>query len=610
MLHLWSNNLSGQLPIPLGHFKNLKSLRLLDNPISSSIPAFIGNLSCMEELYINNGKLNGAIPESIGQLKYLVEIYLEGNWNGVISEAHFLHLKNLKTLYLLSRNKSLTFDVRRDWVPPFSLELIFINYCEIGPNFPTWVKTQRKLRFLSLEEVEISDRIPDWFWEQTLQLRNLRLHNNKVRGRLPKSLKFAPGAFTVDLSSNLFEGPLPLCSSIRILSLRNNSFSGLIPKNIGQKMWMVEYLDLSKNFLSGTIPSSIGKFKKLQVMYLSNNLFSEKIPWWKHLTTFRVLDFSKNNLSGNISSSICSQPRLHILKLSGNNLSGKLTALQNCSGLSELGLGNNQFYGRIPKWIGARLSSLSILSLRGNLFSGNIPQNLCHLFDLHILELRHNNLSRQIPPCLGNLSRLSYLVPYSPQALGYHPVYWNEMEFNVKGRILEFSLILDLVNIIDLSKNNLQGEIPREITNFSTLGTLNLSWNQLTGNIPEKIGNMQCLETLDLSCNYLFGPIFSSMLDITSLNHLNLSYNDLSGSIPSTNQFQTFNDPSIYEGNPKLCGYPLPIICSTPKNDQPKSQKDESKAKDMAEVLWFYFYLGMAPGFFLGFWAVLFFFHH
>ncbi|XP_017984371.1 PREDICTED: probable leucine-rich repeat receptor-like protein kinase At2g33170 [Theobroma cacao] len=609
MLHLWSNNLSSQIPTPLGHFKNLKSLRLLDNPISSSIPAFIGNLSCIEELYINNGKLNGAIPESIGQLKYLVEIYLEGNWNGVISEAHFLHLKNLKTLYLLSRNKSLTFDVRRDWVPPFNLELIFINYCEIGPNFPTWVKTQRKLRFLSLEEVEILDRIPDWFWEQTLQLRNLRLYNNKVRGRLPKSLKFAPGAFTVNLSSNLFEGPLPLCSSIRILSLRNNSFSGPIPENIGQKMWMVEYLDLSKNFLSGTIPSSIGKFKKLQVMYLSNNLLSEKIPWWKHLTTFRVLDFSKNNLSGNISSSICSQLRLHILKLSGNNLSGKLTTLQNCSGLSELDLGNNQFYGRIPKWIGARLSSLSILSLRGNLFNGNIPQNLCHLFDLHILELRHNNLSRQIPPCLGNLSRLSYLVPYSPQAPGYHPVYWNEMEFNVKGRILEFSLILDLVNIIDLSKNNLQGEIPREITNFSTLDTLNLSWNQLTGNIPEKIGNMQCLETLDLSGNYLFGPIFSSMLDITSLNHLNLSYNDLSGSIPSTNQFQTFNDPSIYEGNPKLCGYPLPIICSTPKNDQPKSQKDESKAKYMAEVLWFYFYLGMAPGFFLGFWAVLFFFH-
>ena len=318
----------------------------------------------------------------------------------------------------------------------------------------------------------ISDRIPDWFWDLTLPLRNLRLYNNKLRGRLPKSLKLAPGAFAVDRSSNLFEGPLPLCSRVKILSLKNNSFSGPIPKNIGEKMWTVEYLDLSKNFLNGNIPSSIVKFKNLQVISLSNNLLSGKIPWWKPLTSLRVLDFSKNNLSGSIPSSTCSHPRLHILKLSGNNLSGKLSSLQNCRGISDLGLADNKFYGGIPKWIGERLSSLSILSLGGNMFSGKIPENLCYL---HILELRHNNLSGQIPPCIGNLSSLSYLVPYYPEEPGSHPAYWNEMELKVKGVILEFTLTLDLVNIIDLSRNNLQGETPKEITNLSTLGTLNLS---------------------------------------------------------------------------------------------------------------------------------------
>ncbi|XP_022764195.1 leucine-rich repeat receptor protein kinase EMS1-like [Durio zibethinus] len=604
VLHLWSNNLGGLIPESLGHMKNLKSLRIDDNPISGSIPASIGNLSCLEELYVADNKLNGTIPESIGQLNKLRELYLEGNWYGVILETHFLHLENLKSLYFSSWNKALAFDIRRDWIPPFSLELIFISHCQMGPNFPAWLKTQKDLRSLSLEEVAISYTIPDWFWEQTPQFRNLRLYNNKLRGTLPKSLKFAPGAFAVDLSSNLFEGPLPLCSQVRILSLRNNSFTGSIPKNIGEKMWQMEYLDLSKNFLSGNIPPSIGKFIRLQIISLSNNLLSGKIPWWKSLTSLRVIDFSKNNLSGSIPSSICSHPRLHILKLSGNNLFGNLSSLQKCMELSELGLADNKFYGGIPKWIGERLSSLSILSLGGNMFNGKIPENLCHLSYLHILELRHNNLSGRIPPCLGNLSGLSYLRPYSPQDPGSHPAYWNEMEFNVKGRILEFTLTLDLVNIIDLSRNNLQGEIPKEITNLSTLGTLNLSWNQLTGNIPKKIGNLRSLETLDLSGNHLSGTIPSSMSDITALSHLNFSYNNLSGPIPSTNQFRTFNDPSIYEGNSKLCGYPLSTNCSTTNNGQQENQDAEGKDEDVAEMLWLYFYIGMAPGFVMGFWAV------
>ncbi|OMO87299.1 hypothetical protein COLO4_20701 [Corchorus olitorius] len=606
VLHLWYNHLGGQIPESLGHLKNLKSLDLADNPITGSIPVSIGNLSCLKKLQIGSNKLGGTIPESLGQLKELIHLSLEGNWNGVISETHFLHLQNLKILGLFSWNKSLEFDIGQDWIPPFSLEVIDIRYCQIGPNFPQWLKTQTELQCLLVQEVAISDTMPDWFWERTPQLQFLVLYSNGLRGRLPESLEFAPSAF-VDLSSNLFEGSLPLCSRVRVLLLRNNSFSGPIPKNIGVKMLLtLKYLDLSKNFLNGTIPSSMTKLKNLRGMSLSNNLFSGNIPMWKPLANLRILDFSKNNLSGGIPRSICSHPSLEILKLSGNNLSGTLSSLQNCKGrLTELGLADNLFHGGIPKWIGERLSNLSILSLGGNMFSGNIPENLCHLSNLHILELRHNNLSGQIPTCLGNLSRLSHMVPYSPTYLG-HPNYWNEMEFIVKGEILEFTLTLGLVNIIDLSKNNLHGEIPKEVTNLSTLGTLNLSWNNLTGNIPEKIGNLRSLETLDLSGNHLSGTIPSSMSDITALSHLNLSYNNLSGPIPSTNQFQTFNDPSVYKGNPKLYGCPLPTNCSTFKSHQHESQGSEVKDEDVGDdkMLWFYFYLGMAPGFVVGFWIV------
>ncbi|GLU21847.1 hypothetical protein SLE2022_379590 [Rubroshorea leprosula] len=137
---------------------------------------------------------------------------------------------------------------------------------------------------------------------------------------------------------------------------------------------------------------------------------------------------------------------------------------------------------------------------------------------------------------------------------------------------------------------------------LSALGTLNLSRNRLIGNIPQKIGDLQLLETLDLSVNHLSGPIPASMVSMTSLSHLNLSHNDLFGPIPSANQFLTFNDPSSYEGNPKLCGAPLPTNCSTHKNDAPEGNTGKNKDEIGSEKMWFY--TGVAFGFVVGFWVV------
>ncbi|WJZ81656.1 hypothetical protein VitviT2T_001486 [Vitis vinifera] len=90
-----------------------------------------------------------------------------------------------------------------------------------------------------------------------------------------------------------------------------------------------------------------------------------------------------------------------------------------------------------------------------------------------------------------------------------------------------------------------------------------------------------------------------SMSSITSLNHLNLSHNLLSGPIPTTNQFSTFNDPSIYEANLGLCGPPLSTNCST-LNDQ--DHTDEEDDEDEWDLSWFFISMGL--GFPVGFWAV------
>ena len=54
----------------------------------------------------------------------------------------------------------------------------------------------------------------------------------------------------------------------------------------------------------------------------------------------------------------------------------------------------------------------------------------------------------------------------------------------IKGSIREYNTILQLVKSIDFSKNNLLGEIPKEVTSLQGLQSLNLSYNLLSRSIP------------------------------------------------------------------------------------------------------------------------------
>ncbi|KAF8378108.1 hypothetical protein HHK36_029444 [Tetracentron sinense] len=561
MLDLGINQLSGYLPDSIGHLKKLRFLRLNRNSFWGSIPTSIGSLSFLKELDLSVNHMNGTIPKSVGQLSELVFLDLSYNsWEGIISEVHFLNLMRLKEIdiSLTSPMKSLIFNARNDWIPPFSLKSIWTDNVQMSPSFPAWLQTQKELNEISLNNVGISDTIPDWFWKLH-DIRYLDLSNNKIRGRLPTWMNFS-NAEEVQLSSNLFSGPIPV--------------------NIGQIMPRLIDLELVGNTLNGKIPYSIGEIKGLTVLCLSNN-----------------------NLTGRIPSSMGSLRSLGVVLLNNNNLDGELpSSLRNCTELNAIDLGENRFSGMVPKWIGESWLSLSILRLHSNLFSGNIPRRLCQLSNLHILDLANNSLSGFVPQCLGNLTALVSGVSNGYALDNKH------IHVNAKGQELEYSSSrIFLVESIDLSSNNLTGEIPEEIMSLLKLGTLNLSINSLTGKIPEKIGNLKMLETLDLSFNQLSGLIPQSLSSLSFLSHLNLSHNNLSGEIPSGNQLQTLNDASIYEGNPALCGPPLVAKCPGYEASQgPSSIGDDGENKDGqldgSEMLWFY--ASMALGFIVGFWGV------
>ncbi|CAN0920185.1 Receptor-like protein EIX2 [Linum grandiflorum] len=551
-LDLSSNSLEGEIPESLGVLHNLQTLDLSSNGFRGSIPNFIGKMSFLKNLDLSYNNMDGSIPESFGQLSELVDVDLMANsWGGVIRQSHLVNLRSLKSIRLATDpNGSLIIDVPSKWVPPFKLTSIQLENCFVGPSFPTWLSVQNELTSVSLRNVGISDTIPSqWFSSLPSELTLLVISNNKITGKLPSNLKF-PRLSTIDLSSNKFEGPLPTWSTnATVVYLQDNKFTGPIPDNISKLMPRLEKLYLSQNQLNGKIPSAMCELQALQILSLRNNLFSGQLPDnWYHSFMLWAIDISNNSITGNIPTSFGSLPSLSVLLLSSNQLTGDIPAsLQNRTGITSMDLGGNKLTGILPAWIGEKFQSLFMLNLHSNSFSGPIPP-LCSLPNLHILDISGNKFSGAVPKCLGNLTAMA--------AGNSGEVFQQLLTVAMKGRKVELDSILANINAINLSGNNLTGDIPSEITNLSALRILNLSRNQLRGKITEKIGELQHLEALDLSHNHLMGSIPQSLASIVSLVHLNLSYNSLEGRIPTG--LQKFNDPTVFSGNPSLCGSPLP----------------------------------------------------
>ncbi|XP_062162229.1 receptor-like protein EIX2 [Alnus glutinosa] len=626
-LDLQTNNIIGMIPSSFSNLCNLQTLNLQYNNISGEItelvdglsqcsnssleyldlsynyflggnlPSSLGGLNKLQALDLSGNQMIGTIPKSIGKLSMLVSLNLDWkSLKGVLTEAHFQNLTRLKSLQLsteLSANQTLVLDVKKDWVPPFKLADIFLRNVWIGPNFPAWLKTQNELKDLQINNAGISDTIPHGLWKCFPNVTFWSLSGNELRGQVPY-FQFHPRAYHFDLSSNKLEGPLPLFpGNFSALSLDNNMFSGPIPENIGELLPNLKSLDLSSNSIIGKIPHSIGMLKELDFLWLQNNSLSGKLPpYWKDLDQLLVLDLAKNNISGNVPSSMRHLRSLEVLSLSQNNLEGELPSFfRNYRFLQSLDLRGNKFSGKLPAWIGKSQPYFLMLNLRSNLFHGDIPQQLCNLSQLRILDLAHNYFSGAIPQCLGNLCRDDI----------YQYDYDTQISLVAKGRdYLYDRSVYGIIYSVDLSHNNLSGEIPDSITSLLRLVSLNLSMNHLTGRIPERIGTLDQLQSLDLSMNELYGPIPESLSSLTFLSHLNLSFNNLSGKIPNGNQLQTLydDDSSIYEGNSLLCGPPLSTKCS---EDETKPRVAKENGRGIESIS---FYISMVAGFIVGFWGV------
>ncbi|CAN6710997.1 unnamed protein product [Malus baccata var. baccata] len=574
--------------------RSLAHVDLSSNELTSSIFRWLSKYNAsLGHLDMSFNQLTGLFPDVIGNMSSLTYLDLSFNqFEGVISESHFSGLSRLRCFGLSSA--SLTLNFLSKWVPPFQLDFIFLGSCKMGPHFPNWLQTQRSYSILDISNAGISDTLPSWFWERLShhhEIDFVDLSNNQIRGTIPNSqIDFLYYPRLLNLSWNQLEGQVPpFLLKASSLDLSHNNFSGSFSFLFPMKASNLTLLDLSSNHLDGQLPDC-----------------------WTHFKNLLILDLSDNHFSGRIPTTMGSLFSIRTLNLNNNGFVGELpSSLNNCSSLVVFDVANNNLSGPIPEWVGYGLPNLTILILRLNHFYGSIPLQMCNMRSIQILDFSMNNISGSIPKCLNNLTNLALrgsssltitrtIYVNSHTITGYS--YDDEASLIWKGMMSKYKSILGLVKSIHLSSNQLTGEIPCEITDLVGLVSLNLSRNNLTGQITPNIGKLQSLDLLDLSNNQIHGTIPTSLFGISGLGMLDLSNNNLSGKIPIGSQLQIY-EPSVFAGNPLLCGIPLQTCSSeetTPEEQPMVGNQDEDN--DGFITLGFYVSLGL--GFVVGFWGV------
>lgn len=476
-LILNGTSIGGKITPSLANLTFLSILDLSSNLLVGQLP-HLNDHQQLNTIYLYNNSLDGTIPESLTNCSKLRNLDLSSNPLQAAIPRNIEALSNLEYLDLSHNN------------------LIGI----IPPTFPNLTK----LYYANLVNNQLEGSIPDGLWRSS-NMKSFQVGRNRLTGEIPQAINMSRLLYLV-VDFNKLGKALPsnigfALPSLQILSMAGNTFDGQIPASLGNASDL-HYIDLSANSFTGQVPAIWGKLSQLTRLNLeTNKLEAGDSQSWEFLdgltncSSLQILSLYNNRLQGVLPNSIGSlSTTLEQLSFGENNISGVVPpSIGNLHSLIRLALGQNSLGGAIGEWVG-KLQNLESLGLGGNNFTGLIPSSIGNLTQLTELFLERNEFDGFVSSSsIGNLSHLS---------------------------------------ILDLSYNNIQGNIPIEVGNLITLRQLKLSSNKLTGEIPYSLGQCQNLETIQMDRNFLIGDIPTSLGDIKSLQLLNISHNNLSGSIP------------------------------------------------------------------------------
>ena len=325
-----------------------------------------------------------------------------------------------------------------------------------------------------------------------LKLKSLLISHNLLDGVIPSWIYSLPYLEELSLGHNHLIGQINefQFKSLTVLQMSSNKLVGPVPRSVFQQLNLY-WLDLASNDLSGVVMfEDLSNLKSLEHVSLS---------------------FSRLSMVSTNNSKITLANTLWMLRLSSCNISEFPYILRGAEHLGSLELSNNRIVGSLPEW----LQNVG----KDTLFHLNISNNLLTHIDqiswknLQLLDLRGNELQGQllIPP----LSTILFSVSNN----------------NFFGEIPSLICNLGSIEVLDFSNNTLSGNIPPCVGNFSkVLRVLDLRKNKFHGTIPPTFANS--LMTLNLRDNHLEGPLPQSLLNCESLEFLDVGNNKLSGSFP------------------------------------------------------------------------------
>uniref|UniRef100_M1B8M4 Uncharacterized protein n=2 Tax=Solanum tuberosum TaxID=4113 RepID=M1B8M4_SOLTU len=210
------------------------------------------------------------------------------------------------------------------------------------------------------------------------------------------------------------------------------------------------------------------------------------------------------------------------------------------SSLTVLDLRRNNFTGSLPP-LCVQNTSLRTIVLNGNQFEGTLPVSLLNCSGLEVLDMGNNAINDTFPAWIGTLEQLQVLILKSNVFHG--PI-----------TTCQTTLCFPKLRIFDLSRNEFSGSIPAKVFgNFKAMIKLD---GEDTGQIEYMEPSMfhtlyddsvslvikgqdielerisKIMTTIDLSSNHFEGVIPKTLKDLRSLWLLNLSHNNLIGHIP------------------------------------------------------------------------------
>ncbi|OEL23599.1 hypothetical protein BAE44_0015383 [Dichanthelium oligosanthes] len=180
---------------------------------------------------------------------------------------------------------------------------------------------------------------------------------------------------------------------------------------------------------------------------------------------------------------------------------------------------DDSFYDEVAQAPARRLYDDSFNVLSSNTSSNRSGAAFCRLLSLQILDLSNNQLTGELPDCWWEMQALQFMDLSNNSFSGQIPTAPPSHNCSLQS--------------LHLAGNGFTGEFPTVVSGCQQLATLDIGNNRFHGDIPPWIGNPDSqLKILSLKSNKFTGEIPSRLSRLSQLQLLDLSNNSLTGSIP------------------------------------------------------------------------------